>query len=368
MKILASMVPDDFEQVVFVVDEPSGLSAIMVIHDTTLGPAMGGVRIQDSDERAALTDVLRLARTMTLKASAAGLNLGGGGAIILADPNSPTGKSEARLRAFGRRLQGLGGRLFVAEDVGSDVEDMEQIACETSYVAGLARSRGGSGNPALQAARGVFRGIQACLEVKFGDPSLRGRTVAVEGVGAVGLELARLLIEDGARLLVADIDPKRIDKARALGPVEVVSPDRILTQPCDVVSPCALGGIITAGIVAELKAGIIAGCANNQLADGTIGKLLFDRGILYAPDFLINAGGLINAAEELTGYNEVQVGMKITRLYDRVKSVLTTAAERKIPTDTAARDLALERIATLREVRRTWAPPVARRHGTCAGH
>ncbi|MFZ2958105.1 MAG: Glu/Leu/Phe/Val dehydrogenase dimerization domain-containing protein [Candidatus Ozemobacteraceae bacterium] len=355
MKVFECMVRDDFEEVVFCADEVSGLRGILAIHDTTLGPAMGGLRVLSyKSEEAALEDVLRLSRAMTMKASAAGLNLGGGGGVIIADPRS--GKNEALLRAFGRRLQGLGGRLYLAEDAGTNVDDMETLSQETGFVAGLGKSRGGSGNPALKGAFGVLRGMQACLKTAFGDHNLRDRRVAIQGVGAVGHELARLLTDEGARVFAADVDPVRVEKVSKLAGVEIVSPDNILQSDCDIFAPCAMGGILTSVSIGHLKARIIAGCANNQLADESVGELLFAKNILYAPDFLINAGGLINAAEELTGYDEASVNLKIGKLFGRIESVIEVSKTRRIPTHVAARALAVERIKILREVRRTWLP------------
>ncbi|HNV71624.1 MAG TPA: Glu/Leu/Phe/Val dehydrogenase dimerization domain-containing protein [Candidatus Ozemobacteraceae bacterium] len=355
MNLLDRMSEHDYEQVLFALDDPSGLKAIIAIHDTTLGPAMGGVRFKAyATEEEALKDVLQLSRAMTLKASAAGLNLGGGQAVILAD--SAAGKSEALLRAFGRQIQALSGRLFVAEDLGTTVEDMETIQQETEYVAGLRKSRGGSGEPSLKAAYGVIRGIGACLLHVHGDPGLRGRVLAIQGVGAVGREIARQASEEGARVIVADKDPRRIDDLKKHFEVQVVSPDHILETECDVFCPCALGGVLSETTVPRLRAKIVAGAANNQLVDENAGKLLFERGIIYAPDFVISAGGLINVAEELTGYDENLATLRVGKLYQRIEAILKVSEERKIPTHLAAAQMALERLELMRKVRRTYVP------------
>jgi len=355
MNVLERMSHDDFEQVMFCHDETAGLRAIIAIHDTTLGPAVGGLRMHPySSEADALDDLVRLSRAMTLKAAAAGLDLGGGCAVVLGDPRKD--KSEALLRSFGRHLECLSGRLYVAEDVGTNVEDMETISQETRYVAGLRKSRGGSGDPATKAAAGIKRGISACLAAAFEDSGLRGRRIAIQGVGAVGSELARLLAEEGARVFVADRDPARLDKLMAFVDVEKVPADKLLTLDCDVLAPCALGGIITEELVPSLQCRIIAGSANNQLENERVEQLLYDRGIIYAPDFVINAGGLINVAEELSGYDENTANLKIGKLYQSIEHILQIARERSITSVAAARELAMQRIRLIREVRRTYLP------------
>ncbi len=355
MNLLRRMSEHDYEQVLFALDDPSGLKAIIAIHDTTLGPAMGGVRFKAyADEEEALADVLQLSRAMTMKASAAGLNLGGGQAVVMADP--AVGKSEALLRAFGRQIQSLSGRLFVAEDLGTSVEDMETIQHETDYVAGLRKSRGGSGEPSLKAAYGVIRGMGACLKKAFGEAGLRGRTIAIQGIGAVGREIARQAAEEGARLIVADRDPRRIDDLKKHFDVQIVNPETIIEAECDVFCPCALGGVLNEKTIPRLRAKIVAGAANNQLADEQSGKMLFERGVIYAPDFVVNAGGLINVAEELTGYDENMATLRVGKLYQRIEAILQLSEERKIPTHLAAQQVALERLELMRKVRRTHVP------------
>lgn len=355
MNLLDTMSRLDAEQVLFCHDEIAGMRGIVAIHDTTLGPAMGGLRIHHYEsEDAALQDALRLSQAMTMKAAAAGLNLGGGCAVLICD--SPIGKSEALLRAFGRQVEGLGGRFFIAEDVGTTVDDMELIAQETRFVVGLNKRRGGSGDPAQKAAMGVFRGIQACLQEVFGDGALRNRRVAIQGVGAVGLELARLLGEEGAALIVADPDSRRLDKLRTHLQAEVVAPEKIFGVDCDVFSPCALGGILNEATIGALKAKIVAGAANNQLESEQAGDRLHARGIIYAPDYVINAGGLINAAEELGGYDETTANHKINGLFQTIQTILRLSRQKGIPTHVAANEWALERIRTIRDVRRNFLP------------
>jgi len=355
MNVLDLMITEDFEDILFCHDEVSGLRGIIALHNTTLGPAMGGLRIQAyNSEKEAIEDAMRLSKAMTLKAAAAGLNLGGGSAVVIC--RSENCKSEALLRSLGRHVESLCGRIYIAEDVGSTVEDMETISQETSFVAGLRKTHGGGGDPAIKGAFGVFRGIQACLKAAYGDGNLRNRKVAVQGIGAVGSELVRLLVEEGARVVVAEKDSRRIDKLKTFLEFEVVSLDKIHTVECDVFSPCALGGAITEKVISELKTRIIAGSANNQLADDRIGDVLHSKGIIYAPDFVINAGGLINVAEELTGYDETSANIKIGRLYNNIESIVRISREKNISTHTAAHEMAIERIQTIREVRRTYLP------------
>ncbi len=354
-EILARMVDQDFEQVMLCCDEVSGLRALIAIHDTTLGPAVGGVRMQEfDDDEAAVREVMALSRAMTWKAAAAGLDLGGGKAIIIGNPESD--KSEALLRAFGRYVESMNGRYFAATDVGIDLEDLEIMHLETQYVTGLQRSQGGSDNPAPKTALSVFRGIGACLEARFGQRELRDRRVLVQGLGRVGYELARLLAEAGARVIAADPDLTRIDLARQHFDLEVVAPEQLLGTPADVLAPCAFGGILNEETIPRLQVSVVAGCANNQLASERHADLLHQRGILYAPDFVINAGGLINVAEEFSGYNEERAVAKINRLIQHLERILAIAKERNLSTHQAAKVLARERIATIREVRRTFIP------------
>lgn len=357
LDLLQKMEKIDAEQVVFCFDDSTGLKGIVVIHDTTLGPAIGGLRIYNYESvDQALNDALKLSYTMTLKSAISGLNLGGGSAVIILD--TLENKKENLLRAFGRHVECLGGRFYVGEDLGSTVDDMEIISNETKYVVGLNRKRGGSGDPAHKAAYSVFRAIQACLEEKFGDTTINKKTIAIQGLGAVGKELARLLFEEGANLIVTDINFAKIDKLLSTNiKAEVVKPDEIYEVDCDIFAPCALGEIINDNTIEKLKAKIIAGSANNQLSDETIAEKLQKKGILYAPDFVINAGGLINAAEELYGYNEFTAQKKINNIYNTLKEVFNLSKIKKISTNQAAIELAYRRINEIRKIRKTFLPP-----------
>jgi leucine dehydrogenase len=285
------MEKEDFEEVVFSQDKANNLKVIVAIHDTTLGPALGGTRIWNyRSEVEALKDVLRLAKAMTLKAAAAGLNLGGGKAVIIGDPGKV--KSEALLQTYGRFIQSLGGRFITAEDVGTTVQDMKIIRTETEYVVGTKL------DPSPFTAYGVYRGIKACLEHVYGDKSVEDIHVAVQGLGKVGGELVRLLFESGAKVTVTDIDKDKAKRFLKMG-AEYVEPSRIYSVECDVFSPCALGGVINDSTIKRLKCRIIAGGANNQLESEKHGDLLAEMRILYAPDYIINAGGLIAVAHKL---------------------------------------------------------------------
>ncbi|MBE3575952.1 MAG: Glu/Leu/Phe/Val dehydrogenase [Firmicutes bacterium] len=338
-----------YEQVVFIHDRPSGLRGIIVIHDTTLGPALGGCRMWNyANEEEALIDALRLARGMTYKSAAAGLNLGGGKAVIMGDPK--TGKSEALLRAFGRFVQGLGGRYITAEDVGVSVADMDIVHMETDFITGVSGGNS-SGDPSPVTAYGVWHGIKACAHKAWGSDSLAGKTVALQGLGHVGYELAKLLKKDGVRLVVTDIDPERVHAVRAELGAEAVAPEDIWDVPCDIFSPCALGAVLNDDTIPRLRCQIVAGAANNQLREEKHGQMLKDRGILYAPDFIINAGGVINVADELEGYDRQRALRKAAGIYDRILQVFAIAERDGISTAVAADRLAEERIRMMKEVR-----------------
>ncbi len=355
ISLLDKMAEGDFEQVLLCNDQASGLRGIIAIHDTTLGPAIGGTRMYNySSEDEAIDDALRLAKVMTLKAGAAGLNLGGGSGVIFGNPQKD--KTEALLRAFGRSVASLRGRFIAAEDVGISVVDIETIGLETKWVVGTGRSHGGSGNPTFKAAFGVRRGIQACLKHVFGDMNLRDRVIAIQGIGDVGFELARLASEDGARLKVSDLEIRKVDKMKKLFDVEFVPPEEILYTECDVLSPCALGGIFDETSVTRIKARIVAGVANNQLASESVADVFQKRNIVYAPDFVINSGGLINVSEELKGYDETSANSKVSRIFQEIEEILRISTEKKISTNAAAREKATDRIRKIRDVRRTFLP------------
>lgn len=335
------------EQVTFFHDKYSGLRAIVAIHDTTLGPALGGTRMWPyaSDEEA-LVDVLRLSEGMTYKAAAAGLKLGGGKAVIIGDPKKD--KSEVLFRAFGKCVHTLGGRYITAEDVGTDVNDMEFIRMETSYVTGVEQSHGGSGNPAPFTAYGVFQGLRASVEVGFQKKTCEGLTVAVQGLGNVGWELCKLLLEDGATVVATDIDADRCERAKKeLGVHEVVTPNEIYSVDCDIFSPCALGAVINDDTIEKLKCKVVAGAANNQLKEDRHGRILFQKNILYVPDYVINAGGLINVYVELEGYSRERARRYCRQIFYNCKRVFDISQKENVPTYMAADRLVEERIESI---------------------
>ena len=339
------------EQVVFCHEESSGLRAIVAIHDTTLGPSLGGVRMWDyASEDEALVDVLRLSRGMSYKASVAGLNLGGGKAVIIGDHKRQ--KSEALFRAFGRFVDSLGGRYITAEDVGTSVQDMEWIATETKYVTGIAVARGGSGDPSPVTAYGVYKGIKAAVKEKTGSKDLAGVAIAVQGLGKVGYYLAKHLMEEKAKVLATDIDKEKCRRAQEDLAIEIVSPEEIFDVECDVFAPCAMGASINDKTIGKLRCKIVAGGANNQLEEQRHGDELERRGILYAPDFVINAGGLINVYCEIDGYNRDRAMRMAEQICPNLLQVFTIAREEKIPTYRAAERLAVRRIESVRRLRR----------------
>ena len=351
MDILREMHRHGHEQVIFCHDGAAGLHAIIAIHCTALGPALGGVRMwpyASTDE--ALFDVLRLARAMTYKAAAAGLSLGGGKAVVMKDPRRP--KTEGMLRAFGRAVEGLNGRYVTAEDVGMTVADMEIVRKETTYVTGTSTNKGGSGDPSLLTAKGVFYAIEACLKKIHGDPSPRNRTVAIQGVGKVGYHLAELLATAGARLVIADTDFRRAVLAQREFEAWRMEPKDILEAECDVLSPCALGGALNRKTIPKLRCRAIAGSANNQLEQPADCSRLEERGILYAPDYIVNAGGIMNLSLELQGgrkrYDPAQAERLVRRIPITLKQVFAKARARGITTTRAADELAEARIEEAR--------------------
>jgi leucine dehydrogenase len=340
----------DYEQLVFCQDKSSGLKAIIAIHDTTLGPALGGTRMwKYASEEEAIEDALRLARGMTYKNAAAGLNLGGGKTVIIADPRRE--KSEELFRAFGRYVQSLNGRYITAEDVGTTVDDMDLIHEETDYVTGISAAFGSSGNPSPVTAYGVYRGMKAAAKEAFGTDSLQGKVVAIQGLGNVASHLCRHLYEEGARLIVTDINKEAINRVANEYKANVVDPDEIYGVDCDIFSPCALGAVLNDVTIPRLKAKVIAGSANNQLKDIQHGDLLHEIGILYAPDYVINAGGVINVADELYGYNRERAMKKVELIYDNIKKVIDISKRNQIPTYLAADRMAEERIEKIRNSR-----------------
>jgi leucine dehydrogenase len=336
------------EQVVFCHDEESGLDSIIAIHDTTLGPALGGTRMwpyRSADE--ALTDVLRLSEGMTYKAAVADLELGGGKAVIIGD--SKRDKTPALLRAHGRFVDTLGGRYITAEDVGIGVEDMEYVYEETKYVTGIRSTPHGSGDPSPVTAYGVYNGIKASARKKLGSDELKGIRVAVQGAGHVGYHLCENLASEGAVLTICDIDDDRVRKVVDDFGATPVESDAIYDVECDVFAPCALGAIVNDGTLRRLRCSIVAGAANNQLEEDRHGDALDAKGILYAPDYVINAGGLINVYGELVGYGLETAKEKARGIYGTLLSIYDIAEEEAIPTYRAADRLARERIRKARE-------------------
>lgn len=340
---------DGYEKVVVAEDQDSGLHAIIAIHDTTLGPALGGLRMWDyPTEEEALTDVLRLARGMTYKSACANTGLGGGKAVIIG--NQETDREEKRFRAMGRFIDSLQGRYITAEDVGIGIQELEWIGAETRYVTGLSRQSGSSGNPSPFTARGVIRGLFACTEERYGTSHLDRLHYAVQGLGQVGGDVVRCLSMLGATVTVADINEERCQEFVALPGVEVVSGDEIYSVNCDVFMPCALGGVLNDETIPLLNTQVVAGCANNQLLRDDHGRDLHDRGILYAPDFIINAGGIINVSVEarVEGYDERTAVLKIENIYNALREVFDTARRDNLTPAEAADRVAENRLEEAR--------------------
>ncbi|HSE70948.1 MAG TPA: Glu/Leu/Phe/Val dehydrogenase dimerization domain-containing protein [Nocardioidaceae bacterium] len=343
------------EQVVFCHDEPTGLKAIIAIYSTTLGPALGGTRFYPyASEQEALADVLNLSRGMAYKAALAGLDLGGGKAVIIGDPTKI--KTEALLRAYGRFVQSLNGRYYTACDVGTFSEDMDHIARECSFVTGRTVAHGGAGDSSVLTAYGVFQGMRAAAEVTWGAPTLHGRTVGVAGVGKVGRHLVRHLVEDGASVVITDVDGAAIARVQAEHPeVHVVADaDAMVSGELDVYAPCALGGAVDDAVVEKLSAQIVCGAANNQLAHEGIEKSLQDRGVLYAPDYMVNAGGLIQVADELEGFSFDRAKQRAEKIFDTTKRVFELAADEGVPPAVAADRLAERRMTEVGRLRSIW--------------
>ncbi|HYW31204.1 MAG TPA: Glu/Leu/Phe/Val dehydrogenase dimerization domain-containing protein [Gemmatimonas sp.] len=338
------------EQVVLCHDKASGYRGIIAIHDTTLGPALGGTRFWNyATDEDAIVDALRLSRGMTYKNAVAGLNLGGGKSVIIGD--NKTTNREMIFRAHGRFCDSLGGRYVTAEDVGTTVEDMDFVHMETKYVAGIG-SR--SGDPSSVTAHGVFRAIEASAFEKWGDDSLAGKTVAIQGCGHVGYHLAKELHSAGAQLIITDIDAARIQNVVQATGARVVGLTEIYGVQADIFAPCALGGIINDDTIPQLKVEIVSGAANNQLLDSSHGDELEKRGILYAPDYVANAGGVINVYSELTGWSRERALRKADEIYETVLSVFRIAKGVGIPTYLAADRVAEQRIAAVRGMMKTW--------------
>lgn len=351
---LARMELMNHEQVVFCQDPYTGLKAIIGIHNTVLGPALGGTRMWSyASEADALTDVLRLSRGMTYKAAISGLNLGGGKAVIIGD--SRTLKSEALMRRFGSFVDSLGGKYITAEDVGMTTLDMEYINMETDHVVGIPETLGGGGDPSPVTAYGVYMGMKAAAKHAYGDDSLSGLKVLVQGVGNVGGYLIDHLVEDGAHVMIADIFEDKLKKiTKKHSNVHVVDAHNVAAHDMDIYAPCALGATLNDESISMLKCRIVAGAANNQLAEeARHGKMLLDRGIIYAPDFLINAGGLINCYSELEGYNRDRAMQQAEKIYDTAMQVIKASADTGKPTYQIANEMAEARIEKMAQIHRS---------------
>lgn len=333
---------DDHEQVVFCNDKDTGLKAIIGIHNTVLGPALGGTRMWNySSEWEALNDVLRLSRGMTYKSAITGLNLGGGKAVLIGDAR--TQKTPELMRKFGEFVHSLSGKYITAEDVGMDTEDMDIVREVTPFVTGISESRGGAGNPSPITAYGVFMGMKAAAKFKYGSDDLDGKKILVQGIGHVGESLVEHLSNEGATVLISDINPARLEEVSRKYSAKIYTED-VYEADVDIYAPCALGATINNDTIIRLRAGIIAGAANNQLAEEVHGKMLMEKGIIYAPDFLINAGGIINVYAELEGYDRTEIMRRTENIYNTTFEILKKAKARNIPTHYAALQVAQQRI------------------------
>lgn len=341
----------EHEQLVVCYDEETGLKALVGIHNTTLGPALGGTRMWPyATEEEAITDVLRLSRGMTFKNALAGLNLGGGKAVIIGNPKQ---KNEAFLRRFGKFINGLAGRYVTAEDVNMSTADMEYIAMETRHVTGLPEIKGGGGDPSPVTAYGTYMGMKAAAHKAYGTDSLEGKTIAVQGVGQVGKHLIDYLVKENANILITDIFEDKLQAIAKKTGATVVDPNLIYDVDMDIYAPCALGATLNNDTIHRLKCAVIAGAANNQLKDEEKhGKELQERGILYAPDFLINAGGVINVgAEYLGGYHRETVYALTEKIYDTCHSILDKSEKEGISAQKAAMEVAKARIESIGKVK-----------------
>ena len=355
--VFESMDSRGHEEVVFCQDKDTGLKAIIAVHNTTIGPALGGCRMWMYDtEDDALKDVLRLSRGMSYKAAIAGLNLGGGKAVIIGD--SKKDKNEILLRSFGRFVQGLAGRYITAEDVGTSVKDMEWVRMETQYVTGISRALGGSGDPSPVTALGTCSGMKATVKKHLGKDSLFGLNVGVQGVGHVGYHLCRYLSREGANLYVTDMEESALKRVVDEFGAQVIGMDDIYDADLDIYAPCALGATLNDETIPNLKCSIIAGAANNQLKKEDVhAQMLKDRGILYAPDYAINAGGLINVANEIEGYNRERAFHQAEEgIYDTLMTIYQRSEEDDVTTHTAASTVAEKRMEDVAKLKNVYLP------------
>lgn len=351
MVIFDEVASEGHEQVLFGYDKVSGLKTIIAIHSTALGPALGGTRFYAYEsEEEALEDVLRLSKGMTYKAAAAGLDLGGGKAVIIGDPM--TDKSERLFRAYGRIVDSLQGRYITAEDVGTTTTDMDMVRRETRWALGNSVALGGSGDPSPVTARGLYAATRAVAKKLWDNPDLAGRRFAIQGAGKVGSAYIQLLVEARAEVLVADTYAPALDAAVAKYGVTPVPLPEIHAQDVDIYSPCALGAGLNEATIPELECAAVVGCANNQLATEKDAQRLADRNILYAPDFVVNAGGLINVYDELSGYSKTRALHRVDAIYDATTTILDTAEKLGINPNEAAEKVAEQRIRDIGDLRR----------------
>jgi len=337
---------DNHEQIVFCNDKDTGLKAIIGIHNTVLGPALGGTRMwQYANEWDALNDVLRLSRGMTFKSAVTGLNLGGGKAVIIGD--AKTQKTPELMLRFGEFVHSLGGRYITAEDVGMETKDMDLVRTVTPYVTGISEEKGGAGNPSPITAYGVFMGMKAAAKYTFGSDLLEDKVVYVQGIGNVGEALVENLTNEGAKVYISDINQERLEEVRDKYSVNIYEGKNIYAEEMDIYAPCALGATINDYTINQLKTKIVAGAANNQLADEQKhGNLLREKGIVYAPDFLINAGGIINVYAELENYGRQEIVRKTENIYNTTLEILNNAEKNNITPHQAAFEVAQARIDT----------------------
>lgn len=348
--IFHKMQEHDFEQLIFMNDVQTGLRAVTCIHNTVLGPAIGGMRIWEYDsEEDAVEDAMRLARGMTYKNAACGIWAGGAKTVVMVDKEHP--KSEAMLRSLGRYIDSLEGRYITAEDVGSSEEDMDYVYQETNYVLGTTMKPGTSGNPSPSTARGVYMSMKASAKEKYGDDSLKDKKILIQGFGHVGSEIAKFLKEEGAEVSVCDINQELIEKAKKEG-FTIVAPDKMWDWQGDIYCPCALGATVNDQTIDKMKFDIICGSANNQLKEERHGQMLKDKGILYAPDFIVNAGGVIHCHDELYGgFNRQRANKKIDKIGEQILKVFEIAKNEDIPTNIAANRLAERRIEDIEKTK-----------------
>lgn len=354
LDLFAQLSTNDHEKIVLCNDNETGLKAIIAVHNTVLGPGLGGTRMWHyATEAEALTDVIRLSRGMTFKASISGLNLGGAKAVIIGDAKKH--KSEALMRKFGRFVENMNGGYITAEDVGTTTGDMEHVKMETDFVVGLPESRGGGGDPSPITAYGVYMGMKASAKKAYGSESLNGKKISIQGVGKVGMHLVELVSKEGAEVFVSDINEDFLRQANELYKAKIVGMDEVYSLPVDIYAPCALGATLNTENIAKLNCAIVAGAANNQLKDEVLhSQELIKKGILYAPDFLINAGGLINVYSEWIGYNRTNAMRDTEKIYQTTLDIFDLADAKKLGTQEAATILAKQRIDAIRKVKSTY--------------